>query len=135
MRTSLNYCESCQLRTFNPKTGLVCGITNEKPTFLNTCPDYKRDSSAAERLEFRETVTEFEKEKSEVGGLHKYGVKSPLTAGIILIVLSIIWLIGGIIALDRLFYYPIILFFFGIYRLYLGLNKKARTKNDLLDQK
>jgi Flp pilus assembly protein TadB len=122
------------LRAFNPKTGLVCSLTNEKPTFLNTCPDFKRDASAAERLEFRESMNELNKVKREVGGLHEYGIKSPLAAGIILIVLSIVWLVVGVVAIERLFYYPIILFFFGLYRLYLGFNKLKRTKNDLLDQ-
>lgn len=135
METKLDYCESCTNRSFNPSKGLVCGLTMEKPQFLNTCPDYLKDLAAAERLEFRKSVEELEHEKSEVGGLHQYGIKSPLAAGIILIVVSVVWLVGGIVAADRIFFYPIIMFFFGIYRLIIGIRKMNKGKSkDLLDQ-
>ena len=42
---TLELCLSCKNRTMNPSTGIVCGITNEKPHFIGHCPDYLKDES------------------------------------------------------------------------------------------
>ncbi|MFA0961553.1 RDD family protein [Roseivirga sp. BDSF3-8] len=36
----LSYCKVCQNKKFNPETGLVCGLTNEKPDFMESCDHY-----------------------------------------------------------------------------------------------
>lgn len=37
------YCDKCTKKSFNINTGLVCGLTNEKPNFVSTCPDFELD--------------------------------------------------------------------------------------------
>lgn len=39
----LKYCNVCTKRSFNPKFGVVCSITQEVATFENTCPDFLED--------------------------------------------------------------------------------------------
>lgn len=39
----LDICETCQNKSFDIKKGIICGLTNEKPTFQDTCPDYKEN--------------------------------------------------------------------------------------------
>ena len=36
-------CQQCLLRDFNLKSGVVCSITKEKPTFEDNCIDFKED--------------------------------------------------------------------------------------------
>ncbi|BDD03926.1 hypothetical protein HNQ88_004225 [Aureibacter tunicatorum] len=43
----LLFCKKCQNRKMNVEQGLLCGLTNEKAAFENTCPDFKDDPSVA----------------------------------------------------------------------------------------
>jgi hypothetical protein len=36
----LKYCKLCQNQSFNFDRGMLCSLTNEKPEFNETCPDY-----------------------------------------------------------------------------------------------
>ena len=40
----LKFCSVCTNRAFNPKQGMICGITNEVASFEGTCADYKEDA-------------------------------------------------------------------------------------------
>jgi len=42
----LEICKVCVKRKFNPKKGIVCSITDSKPTFLDNCSDYEVDKIA-----------------------------------------------------------------------------------------
>lgn len=44
----LEYCKKCTKRKFDPSRGIVCSLTNEKPTFQDTCPDYEKDDTLYE---------------------------------------------------------------------------------------
>jgi hypothetical protein len=39
----LNYCSVCLNRKFSPKKGVICGLTNEVATFIDSCDDYSED--------------------------------------------------------------------------------------------
>jgi hypothetical protein len=39
----LRYCKLCHNKTFNFDKGMLCGLTNEKPQFDETCSDYKEN--------------------------------------------------------------------------------------------
>lgn len=39
----LEYCGVCKNRGFDPKQGIVCGLTQEAPTFEGHCIDYTED--------------------------------------------------------------------------------------------
>ncbi len=45
------YCEKCLNKSFNPSLGLVCGLTNAKPDFIDTCPSFSLDPKAQARME------------------------------------------------------------------------------------
>lgn len=44
----MDTCKKCKKRKFDFQRGTVCGLTNEKPTFENTCPDFDSDETIAE---------------------------------------------------------------------------------------
>lgn len=46
----LAYCRICLNRKFNLKEGIVCGLTDQKPDFENTCPNFKTDQKRKEEL-------------------------------------------------------------------------------------
>ncbi len=43
MSYQLEFCKKCVNKSFSSAQGVVCGLTNEKPTFLTKCPDYVKD--------------------------------------------------------------------------------------------
>ena len=40
----LSYCQYCTNRQFDPKSGVLCSLTGEKPEFENRCPDFNKDT-------------------------------------------------------------------------------------------
>ncbi len=52
------FCDNCTNKSFNPNLGLVCGLTNEKPDFIDSCPSFTLDPNAKARKEI-----EMEKKK------------------------------------------------------------------------
>jgi len=44
----IDFCEKCKKRKFDSTQGIVCGLTNEKPGFIDTCPHYEPDGSIIE---------------------------------------------------------------------------------------
>lgn len=42
---NIEICKKCNKRNFDFKQGIVCGLTNEKPTFNDICPDFEKDPS------------------------------------------------------------------------------------------
>jgi hypothetical protein len=50
----LKYCKLCQNQRFNFERGMLCGLTNEKPGFDGTCPEYLE--SARERKTYEENL-------------------------------------------------------------------------------
>jgi len=57
----LEFCSVCTKRSFHPKSGVICSITNEVATFNGSCQDYQEDE--------KEVILEKQKissQKSEV---------------------------------------------------------------------
>lgn len=46
-----DYCIKCKNKGFNPDVGLICGLTNLRPNFIDHCDDYVLDSAAQEALD------------------------------------------------------------------------------------
>lgn len=44
----LDFCKKCKKRKFDLNRGIICGLTNEKPTFENSCPDFENDETVQE---------------------------------------------------------------------------------------
>jgi hypothetical protein len=45
----INICKKCRKRKFNLQTGVLCSLTNEKPTFEDSCPDFELDETIKEK--------------------------------------------------------------------------------------
>lgn len=46
--TTIEICRKCEKRKFELKQGIVCGLTNEKPNFVDSCPEFIKDDSVQE---------------------------------------------------------------------------------------
>lgn len=55
-------CSLCKNRRFSLKEGLLCGLTNSKPSFHVECPNYLYDIEEIQRAEVRKQL---EKEREE----------------------------------------------------------------------
>lgn len=121
-------CQLCTNKQFNAQTGIVCGLTNEKPTFESACEDYVKDEVAvAAKLRELEAYRA-EEESDDTFGLSKYGVNSSIVAGFLLIIGAVLWFVLGIILIDRIFFYPPIMAIFGIIAISKGIQKNAESK-------
>ena len=46
--TNIDLCKKCRKRKFDLKQGIICGLTNEKPNFVENCPEFEKDDSVKE---------------------------------------------------------------------------------------
>lgn len=60
----LKFCGVCKNKTFNPKHGTICGLTNELPTFSGTCKDYLEDEREVRLQKLSTEKEEFETKKT-----------------------------------------------------------------------
>ena len=120
LEEQLNYCRVCQNRKLNPQIGLVCSLTDEKPTFEKECPDFNFDQSEAEHLANLERQAEVEDSEGGMFAPERQGVQKGVVGGIVMIIISAVWFFGGMAA-GIIFYYPPILFAIGCYALIKGL--------------
>jgi hypothetical protein len=93
----LKFCSVCKNRTFNPKHGTICGLTNELPTFSGTCKDYLEDEREV-RLQKLAT----EKEESETKKTLNKGRYALIVIGALYILMGI--LEGFIVAGSQLLF-------------------------------
>jgi hypothetical protein len=116
----LKYCKICLNRKMDSNVGLVCSLTNAKPSFEGTCPTFNLDQPEADRLIALEKAAQ---ESDNSGGgfaPEKAGVKKGVLGGVVMIVIAVVWFFAGLAA-DRIFFYPPILFVIGLYALIKGI--------------
>lgn len=119
----LQYCRACNNRRMNPAIGLVCSLTEEKPTFEDQCADFDLDAAEAQRISALEQEAAHE-EATEGGffAMEQKGIQKGAMGGVIMIVISVVWFVLGWQA-GYIYYYPPILFCIGVYALVKGLIK------------
>lgn len=54
----IKVCRTCKKRTFNPEQGIVCSLTNAKPTFGDECPELELDEERLKREEMAAKANE-----------------------------------------------------------------------------
>ena len=47
MEEKIKICKICKNKSFSDEKGIVCGLTGEKPTFENECPDFNPYQASA----------------------------------------------------------------------------------------
>lgn len=125
----LESCQVCGLRSFDPRKGVICSLTNEHAAYQEEeCPNFELDPIADKKSSAAKALKEIEQVNSETLGLAKWGIKNQLVAGIVVIVLSIAWIIIGLF-FDRIFYYPFILIIIGIVVAIKGFMKEVAKAN------
>ncbi|MFT5819488.1 MAG: hypothetical protein ACI8ZM_000712 [Crocinitomix sp.] len=131
MKTRQEYvaiCQTCIKSKFDKKKGLVCGLTNEHAAFHTTeCPDYEAEKKAIKRQEANERREIIAKEEQK--GI--FAGNGGIIGGIALIILAIVWVTVGLVLMDRIFFYPIVLVIGGIITISKGVDKKkSQTRRE-----
>ena len=121
LQEKLNYCRVCHNRKLDMNTGIVCGLTNQKPQFEEKCPDIKVDEAEMNRLAKREQALQ-SAGSSGAMGLEQRGMQKGVAGGVIMIVIAIVWFVLGLAA-GRIFFYPPILLIIGLVALIKGVKE------------
>ena len=124
----LEFCQKCTKREFSPQKGIVCSLTKEHATFDGKCVDYHEDEKEAQLLENKKIIQQNEQQYEDSLGFSRIGIKDGVVVGIIVIVASVLWFLGGLFYLNRIFFYPPILLGLGIFTLVKGINKRKKNK-------
>ena len=125
LQERMEFCTICENRKTNINIGLTCGLTNEKPEFVEKCKSFKKDIIEAER-KFKQRLDAAGNSRSENGSLKPkrnfiYGT-GLTTIGLFVFLLSMI--LGGIIIAS------------GISFIIRGIQQKKIIKeNNLLNEK
>jgi len=126
----LQFCKQCKNQKFTMEKGIVCSLTNNKASFEKTCKDYIEDPIAKRKVEEIRELAEFKEIEEESLGLSSFGIKNGIVAGQIAIFAAIVWLVLGIIYMNRIFVYPFFLIFIGVVAWNKGISrKKKESKN------
>lgn len=127
---TIEYCEKCTKRGFSPKSGLVCSLTEAKPDFAGHCPEFDEDEKEAHRIAVLKENRVVAEMKDDTLGMASIGIANPGTAGTIVMLAAISWFAIGYFYLDRIFFYPPILFVFGLVAVVTGNRKNTSTKKE-----
>lgn len=120
------------------KKGLCCSLTSEHAAFEGTeCQDLVIDEVAQEKQIQAQKLKAEELIEAKTFGLSRIGIKNQFAAGIVLIALALIWLIGGL-SINILFYYPFVLILIGFVLIIKSSIDKSKTlikpdKSQILD--
>jgi hypothetical protein len=138
MDPRLETCMHCMNKKFDPKRGIVCNLTDAKPEWDHTCPEYERNEKQFIAHELNLKKQAEMQASDDTMGLSAVGIKNGILAGIIVIIGGIVWLVAGIYY-DLIFIYPFILIVFGVVILLRGILKqrnkikKKKSAVDVLD--
>jgi len=122
----LQYCQQCKHQKFILEKGIVCSLTDEKPLFEKICKDYIEDPIAKRQVEEKQQQTELNEIEEESLGLAAFGIKNGVIAGQLAIFAAVLWLILGVIYMDRIFLYPFFLIFIGVVAWRKGVERKNK---------
>nr|WP_319400564.1 hypothetical protein [uncultured Carboxylicivirga sp.] len=117
---SLQQCKVCTKRKFNTSTGLICGLTMEKPNYTEKCEKGELDEAEAVRLQKLQSEVIAEDSNGGFFGAEKKGIQKGVLGGVVMMAIATVWFVGGWIA-GFIFYYPPILFIIGIVALIKGI--------------
>jgi hypothetical protein len=95
------WCRQCKNYEFKMESGVLCGLTHEKPDFVEECKDYVHDETREEKLKNEERKYFFSGKRQQ-------------TAGIFMMVLSAIWILGVFAVMQDIPILPTIIFISGL---------------------
>jgi hypothetical protein len=115
----LKFCRVCNNRKFNPELGVVCSLTQAKPSFEGNCATFSLDKPEAERLLKLEQEAKAE-DITQGSSPEAAGIRKGVLGGVIMLVVAVVWFFGGL-ATGYVFFYPPILAVIGIYAIIKGI--------------
>jgi hypothetical protein len=125
LKERLEFCSICEKRHVDFKTGLVCSLTNEKPSFENSCEDFSKDAKEAER-KLTQKLKAAGNAGTQNGSLHP---KRNYLWGLLVLILGFAVIIFSLIIGSIMIFAGISFIAKGFYQ------KKALMKNQRLEQK
>lgn len=116
----LNYCKICTNRKMDMNTGVVCRLTDAKPTFEEQCADFNADQKQIDYYKQREQMVK--DDENGGGGMfnpEKKGLQKGVMGGLAMMAIAVVWFVAGWMS-GYIFYYPPILFIIGLVGLIRG---------------
>ncbi len=136
----LSYCEICTKKSFSPRKGIICGITQEVATFNDTCDDFEEDAILKKRNEISKQARLQEAKQESTMGLSAFGVSNGSVAGIIYIIIGILSVGLTIFLFEVITIWSFILVIIGIVLIIKTAQSKTKQRPkkskhaDLLDE-
>ncbi|MFT6245530.1 MAG: hypothetical protein ACJA0U_002232 [Salibacteraceae bacterium] len=134
----IKFCEVCNNKGFSPQSGIICKLTNAPAAFETTCSDFNEDKIESGKLAEYRASREIEEGKAQPFDFEKKIANGDMWKAMIAIFGSIVWFVVGYVFLDRIFYYPPILFIVGVVALIRGILKQKeegkKRRMDVLDE-
>ena len=127
----LQFCQVCTKRTYSGQHGMICNLTNEKAVFENLCKDFTEDT--AEKLNLQKENEQNIKSAIYEGtfGLSVIGIKSGITAGILLIAIGLATIFATVLLFGVLSLWSFLIIIFGIFALINGKSiQKKKIKHN-----
>ncbi len=129
----VSYCLNCELRSFNPKKGVLCSLTNEYADFEDFCDSFKLDFAAKNRNTKHSDRQADKQLLKDTLGLSAFGVKSISVAGWIVTGFGV-FLLFLFLMFGRISIWGMGLMTVGLYTVNKGRNqKKCFIDKDALD--
>lgn len=136
---TIKYCEKCTKRSFSPKSGIICSLTEAPADFIDTCPTYEEDEKEARMIAMVQEDKINEQKKREPFRMEKSVLNGGIVGGILAMVGATVWFFVAYIYMDIIFFYPPVLFVIGVISLVKGIakrneeNRKKMNSGSILD--
>lgn len=136
----LSYCEICTKKSFSPRKGIICGITQEIATFNHTCDDFEEDANLKRRNELSKQARLIEAKQESTMGLSIFGVKNGYVAGVVYIILGILSIVLTVFVFEVVTIWSFLVVIIGIVLIIKAAQTKTKNRPkksahaDLLDE-
>lgn len=135
----LSYCEVCRNKSFSPKQGIICQLTNEVATFNHTCPEFDEDPALKKMSELSKEARQIEAKRESTFGMSALGITNGTIAGIVYIILGVASIVLTVFVFELLSLWSFVSITIGIVLIVKSAINKGKNTNqrkkqvDILD--
>lgn len=136
----IDFCIVCKNRSYSSKLGVICVLIDNRPDFEDDCENFIEDPVAVVRSMNEEEEGRVVQQYQPSGRFEKsirgVGKDERIVLGVFNIFVALIWFGIGLFYFERIHYFPMLLFAFGVYKLVNGIIKRRKESEiqALLDE-
>ena len=127
MSERLRFCKVCSHRKMDIQAGIYCGKPRQKSAFEGKCESFSGNQQELKKEKVRQIARQqHDQKESSYFAPEQKGMKKGVLAGLVMILIAVVWFFGGL-AVDRIFFYPPVLLIIGI----VAVVKRAAAEGNL----